>query len=493
MRILDRIYLAIIISVFATVVDGGPSSADDQPNVVLILIDDLGYTDLGCYGSSFYETPWLDTLATQGVRFTDAYSSCPVCSPARASLMTGQWAQRFALTDYLGAPQPEQWNRNTPLLPARYTEKLPLDAPTLAKLMKSKGYPTFFAGKWHLGPEGFWPEDQGFDINKGGHGRGGPYGGKKYFSPYDNPRLSDGPEGEHLPARLAHETADFIKQNKDQPFFALLSFYSVHTPLMTREDLKQKYQRKKQQLGLAAEWGREGPREVRLNQEHAVYAGMVEAMDQAIGIVLDQIDALGLTENTLVIVTSDNGGLSTSEGWPTSNEPLRAGKGWMYEGGIRVPLIIRWPAKTQPGTTSNTPVSFPDFYATLLDVTKTVPDPGQFVDGVSLLPLLAGEEIEPRPLFWHYPHYGNQGGAPSAAVRNGKWKLIEWMEDQRIELFDLAADLSEANDLANQYPDIAAELQNDLHNWLREVGARFPTANPKFDPSKRSGRWAKRN
>jgi arylsulfatase A-like enzyme len=484
---MKRIYaLACLGLSWAGLLAAGPS------NIVFFLADDLGQRDLGVYGSSFYETPNLDRLAADGARFTDAYAACPVCSPTRASLMTGQWPQRTGVTDYLGAPQPDRWNRNTRLLPAPHTDRLALDAPTLAKALKQAGYATFFAGKWHLGPEGWWPEDQGFDHNLGGHDRGGPYGGKRYFSPYGNPRLTDGPEGEHLPDRLATETAKFIAANRDRPFFAFLSFYSVHTPLMAREDLRRKYQEKGKRLGLKAEWGREHERDVRLVQEHAIYAGMVEALDLAVGKVLNQIDDLGLRDRTLVIFTSDNGGLSTSEGWPTSNLPLRAGKGWIYEGGIREPLLVRWPGVTTPGMIINTPVSSPDFFPTLLEAAGTKPGPDQVLDGVSLVPLLEGRTLSERPLFWHYPHYGNQGGAPSAAIRRGDWKLIEWLEDNRIELFQIARDLGETNDLAAVEPQRAAELRAELRAWQKEVGARFPTSNTGYDPARASGRAAQR-
>ncbi|NLT77147.1 MAG: sulfatase-like hydrolase/transferase, partial [Planctomycetes bacterium] len=290
-----------------------------QPNFVFFLVDDLGWTDLGCYGSTFYETANVDRLAAQGMRFTNAYAACPVCSPTRASIMTGKYPARLRTTDYFGAPQPDtvqnHWTRNKPLLPARYLNRLPLEEVTVAEALKEHGYATFFAGKWHLGPEGFWPEDQGFDFNKGGHDRGGPYGGKKYFSPYGNPRLSDGPDGEHLPNRLATETCKFIEEHRDRPFLAYLSFYSVHTPLMAREDLKAKYEAKAKAVtpdGPA--WGKEGDREVRLVQDHLVYAGMVEAMDLAVGKVLDALDRLELAQETVVSFMSDNGGLSTSEG-----------------------------------------------------------------------------------------------------------------------------------------------------------------------------------
>jgi arylsulfatase A-like enzyme len=459
---------------------------------VFFLADDLGQRDLGCYGSTFYETVHLDRLAREGARFTDAYAACPVCSPTRASIMTGQWPQRTGITDYMGAAQPEKWNRNTRLLPAPYTDRLALECTTLAEVVKSRGYATFFAGKWHLGPEGFWPENQGFDINLGGIERGGPYGGNKYFSPYGNPRLHDGPPGEHLPDRLARETARFIEANKDRPFFAYFSFYSVHTPLMAREDLQQKYLAKRQKLGLKAQWGREHERDVRLVQEHAVYAAMVEALDLAVGKVLAKLDELGLRDNTLVIFTSDNGGLSTSEGWPTSNVPYRAGKGWLYEGGIREPLLIRWPGVVQPGRVIDTPVGSPDFFPTILEAAGAAPAAGQKLDGASLLPALRGKELPERPLFWHYPHYGNQGGAPGAAIRRGQWKLIEWYEDNQVELFDLARDPGEQNNLAAKESQRVAELRAELHAWQMAVGAKFPTPNPQYDPNKPSGRAAAR-
>jgi arylsulfatase A-like enzyme len=469
------------------------AAAAKPPNIVFFLVDDLGQRDLGCYGSSFYETPNIDRLARDGARFTDAYAACPVCSPTRASILTGQWPQRTGVTDFIGAPRrPEQWTRNTPARPATYTDRLPLASITIAEALKSAGYATFFAGKWHLGPQGHWPEDQGFDINKGGVDAGGPYTGNKYFSPYNNPRLPNGPDGEHLPDRLATETAKFIEANRDRPFFAYFSFYSVHTPLMARKDLQQKYEDKRRRLNLTDKWGREEPRDVRLTQDHAVYAAMVEAMDLAVGKVLAKLDELGLRENTLVIFTSDNGGLSTSEGWPTSNLPLRGGKGWLYEGGIREPLIVRWPAKVKPAVTINTPVSSPDFFPTVLEATGAKPAAGQVLDGNSLLPALAGATTPERPLFWHYPHYGNQGGAPAAAVRLGGWKLIEWLEDGRLELFNLPNDPGEATNLAGREPERVAQLRQTLHAWQQQVGALMPTKNPAYDPAKPNGRAAKR-
>ena len=483
--------LSLLVGVCLQAPAGAQRGTPGKLNVLFILADDLGQRDLGSYGSTFYETPHLDRLAREGARFTSAYAAAPVCSPTRASLLTGRWPQRSTITDYIGAPdRPELWKRNTRALPAPFGDRLALDETTLAEALKGEGYATFFAGKWHLGPEGWWPERQGFDVNLGGIDRGGPYGGKRYFSPYGNPRLPDGPDGEHLPDRLASETVRFIEANRERPFLAYLSFYSVHTPLMARADLERKYEEKRQRLGLEAAWGREHARDVRLVQEHAVYAGMVDAMDEAVGKVLDRLDALGLRENTLVIFTSDNGGLSTSEGWPTSNLPLRAGKGWMYEGGLRVPLLVRWPKVITPGSLVDSPVTSPDFLPTLLEATAA--RGGGELDGVSLVPVFGGKPAAERAVFWHYPHYGNQGGAPASAIRRGDWKLIEWLEDGSLELFDVARDIGETRELSRAHPERAATLHAELKAWRTQVGARMPQPNPNYDPSAPDGRAATR-
>ena len=465
------------------------SFAAEKPNIVVFLADDLGWRDLGCYGSTFYETPHLDRMARDGARFTRAYAACPVCSPTRASLLTGKWPQRTGVTDYIGAAQPEQWRRNTRHLPAPYADRLALKETTVAEALKAGGYATFLAGKWHLGPEGFWPEDQGFDVNRGGIDRGGPYGGKKYFSPYGNPRLTDGPDGEHLPDRLASEAVQFIEAHKTKPFFIFFPFYSVHTPLMAREDLRRKYEAKRAKLEVTNQFGEEGPRKVRLTQDHAVYAGMVEAMDAAVGKVLATLDALGLATNTLVLFTSDNGGLSTSEGSPTSNEPLRAGKGWLYEGGIREPLLVRWPGVVPAGSVNGTPVSSPDFYPTLLEAAGLPARPEQHRDGKSFLAAVKEGKIDDgKTLFWHYPHYGNQGGAPGAAMLDGDWKLIEWFEDARTELFNLKDDPGERRNLSVEQPERVRALRSRVVAWQKEVGALPTRPNPNFDASKPDGR-----
>ena len=459
-------------------------TSPQKPNVLFILADDLGWADLGCYGSAFYETPNLDRLATQGMRFTDAYAACPVCSPTRASIMTGKYPSRLDTTDWFGAPQPDtaqqHWTRHKPLLPARYRDYLPHEEVTPAEALKKVAdYTTFFAGKWHLGEaEAYWPEHHGFDINKGGHNRGGPYGGKQYFSPYGNPRLEDGPDGEYLPLRLAEETAQFIEASQTKPFLAFLSFYKVHTPLMTTQELEEKYKKKREQMGLKPEWGQEGDRRVRLVQEHAVYAGMIEAMDTAVGIVLAKLAELGLDDRTIVFFTSDNGGLSTSEGHPTSNLPLRAGKGWLYEGGIRVPLIIKWPGVTRSGSVCSEPVTSTDYYPTILEMTGLPLRADQHCDGKSLVPLIKENRMTRGPIFWHYPHYGNQGGSPGAAVREGDWKLIEFFETNTLELYHLREDIGESRNLADLYPDKTNALFQKLRAFRRETDAKMPSANP---------------
>jgi arylsulfatase A-like enzyme len=454
-------------------------AAVSRPNILFILADDLGYMDIGANNpDTFYETPHIDSLAKTGMRFTAGYAACPVCSPTRASILTGKYPPRTGITDFIGAAQPDAWKRPTRLLPAPYQGQLALSESTLAKAFKAQGYPTFFAGKWHLGPKGFWPEQQGFDINIGGCAWGHP---KTYFSPYGNPKLVDGPVGEVLPHRLAQETIKFIEANRAKPFLAYLSFYSVHIPLMTEAALQKKYEAKaKARKPSGPEWGQEGQNKVRLVQNHPVYAGMIEAMDSSIGEVLAAVDRLGLASNTIVVFTSDNGGLSTAEKQPTSNLPLRGGKGWLYEGGIREPWIVRVPGLTKPGSTCYTPVLSTDFFPTLLALAGVAPMADWHPDGVSFAPLLAGGVLPPRPLFWHYPHYGNQGGAPGGAIRDGDWKLIEWYEASRLELFNLREDIGETRNLAEANPAKVKALHAKLIQWRKDLGALMPTPNPNF-------------
>lgn len=462
------------------------TSAGKKLNVVFVLADDVGWKDFGCYGSDFHETPHLDALAADGMRFTRAYAANPVCSPSRASIMTGKYPHRVGITDYINmrsANQPENWTRNTPLLPAPYQEQLALTETTLAETMKSAGYLTYFAGKWHLGGETHWPEHQGFDINKGGYTAGQP---ASWFVPYKNPRLPDGPEGEYLPERLANETARFIRENKDTTFFIYHSLYLAHTPLRARIALIEKYQQKAERLGLKDEFGKEGNNQVRLVQSKPVYAAMIEELDNVIGTIVRTLKEEGLYDHTLIIVTSDNGGLSTAEGHSTSNLPLRAGKGWMYEGGIREPLIIRVPGVTSPGSTSSALVSSPDFFSTILTLTGRPVKRSAGVDGQALGPILKGARQRERTLFWHYPHYSNQGGPPASCIMKGDWKLIKWygLNGDQYELFNVNADISEKQELGNRHPKKLAQMKKELENYLKKTGARFPTPNPAYKENK---------
>ncbi len=449
-------------------------------NVVFFLVDDLGYMDVSPNNpDTFYETPNIERLAASSMRFTDGYAANPVCSPTRFSIQTGKYPTRADATNFFSGKREGRFK------PAPLNDIMSLDEVTIAEAFKGNGYKTYFAGKWHLGPtEEYWPEHQGYDVNKGGFSRGGPYGPGKYFSPYGNPRLNDGPKGEHLPMRLARETSEFIQSNKDQPFFAFLSFYSVHTPLMGPKELVAKYEAKAKKLGLTdktefapeeqIEPDAKKPREVRILQRHAVYAAMVESMDTAVGKVLDAIEAAGVADDTVVCFMSDNGGLSTSEGSPTSNLPLRGGKGWLYEGGIREPFMIRAPGVAKGGSTSATPVVSTDFYPTLLELCGLPAMPKNHLDGVSLVPLLKGaDSINRDAIFWHYPHYSNQGGIPGGAIRMGDWKLIERYEDGRAHLYNLKDDIGETKDLASSEPDRVKTMRAKLHAWYPSVGAKF--------------------
>ena len=454
------------------------------PNFVFILVDDLGRTDIGVDGSTFHETPNIDRLAKSGMRFTDGYAACQVCSPSRASIMTGTYPPRHGITDWIGAKTGLNWDRNDRVLPAEYTHNLPAEDITLPEAMKAGGYKTFFAGKWHLGKEGSYPEDHGFDINKGGHHRGSPPGG--FFSPYKNPKLKDGPPGESLTLRLASETCDFIEANANEPFFAYLSFYTVHSPIQTTEKLWKKYRDKAQAKGLADKrfkFDRTKP--VRQVQDNPIYAGMMEILDNAVGMVLNKLKALSVEDNTVVIFTSDNGGVSSGDAFSTSLLPYRGGKGRQWEGGIRVPFYIKAPNVTQPGTVCQTPVIATDFYPTILDLAGLKPLKDQHVDGVSIVKLLKGKNIAKRDLFWHYPHYGNQGGEPSSIIRSGNWKLIHYYEDNRNELYDLSKDIGEQNDLAEKHPNKTKALSKKLTTWLKEINAKIPIPDKRFDPQKK--------
>jgi arylsulfatase A-like enzyme len=455
-----------------------PARSPTRPNLVFILADDLGWADLGCYGSTFYETPHLDQLAAKGMRFTDAYAACSVCSPTRASILTGKYPARLHLTDWLpGQPDRPDHKLKRPVI----LDHLPLEEVTFARALREGGYRTGFIGKWHLGGPNFFPEKQGFDLNVGGCAKGSP---PSYFSPYRIPTLPDGPKGEYLTDRLTDEALKFIEGAGGRPFLLYLSHHTVHVPLQAKPELLAKYQAKAARLpsSAGAEFLPEGKRQTRQIQNQPVYAAMVQSLDESVGRVMQKLAELGLEGNTVVVFTSDNGGVSTSEGFPTSNLPLRAGKGWHYEGGVREPLIICWPGVTKPGSVCHSPLISTDYYPTFLEVAGLPLRPGQHVDGMSLVPLLKGGSRPERPLFWHYPHYSNQGGGPGGAVRVGDFKLIEWFEDMRVELFELKTDLSERHDLAARMPEKAAALRQQLHDWRKSVDAAMPAPNPDYNP-----------
>jgi arylsulfatase A-like enzyme len=478
---------ALGLAASSLVLSGGfslPGKAAEKTNFIFLLIDDMGWRDLGCYGSSFYETPNIDRLASEGMRFTDAYAACPVCSPTRASIMTGKYPARLNITDWIPGRQARRVDPSEKLIGPAFEQQLPLNEKTIAETLNEAGYAAGFVGKWHLGSENYLPEDQGFEVNVGGIHLGYPPGG--FFSPYQNPKLKDGPDGENLTDRLTDEAVLFLEANSDRPFFLFMSYYAVHNPMQAKPDLVAKYERKARNLDPSTEprFLPEGRHTNRQVQDHPVYAAMVETVDSNVGRILSRIDELGKSHNTVIFFISDNGGLSTAEGTPTSNLPLRAGKGWLYEGGIRVPMIIRAPGLTKPGSECRVPVTTTDFYPTMLEAAGMALAPEQHPDGKSLVPVLeGGSPPEREALFWHYPHYSNQGGTPGGAVRRGDYKLIEFYEDNRVELYNLREDIGETVDLAGRMPEKARELREMLQQWRQSVQARMPVANPNYDPS----------
>ncbi len=446
---------------------GAPLKAR-PPNVIVILVDDWGTTDLGCYGSKLYETPNIDRLASDGVRFATGYSACTVCSPTRAALMTGKYPARLHLTDWIAGHGRPHAKLRIP----EWTKFMKHEEVTLAEQFKAAGYATASIGKWHLTPaleqgdDAYYPERHGFDINVGGYHRGQP---PSYFSPYKIPTLKEGPDGEFLTDREAAEAAKFIEANRTRPFFIYLPHYAVHTPIQSKKGVAAKYSAKlEKNPGLA--------------QRNASYAALVESVDYALGTIRKALEKHGLTDDTVIIITGDNGGLLPV----TDNAPLRAGKGSAYEGGVRVPFIVAWPGKIAPRVVSETPAMTIDIYPTVLELAGVKALPSQ-VDGVSLAPLLTkGSPPGRDTLFWHYPHYHPGGATPYSAVRSGNWRLVHFYEDGRDELYDLAADVGEKDELSSRRPEVARELRARLDAWLKSVDAQLPTPNPDADAAKDS-------
>ncbi len=465
--------LAILFALSVSAAAEAIAASADRPNVLLILVDDLSWSDLGYNGSEVYETPNVDRLSKQGMMFTDFYSAGPVCSPTRASIMTGKYPARTGITTYLISPDRDA---------SHVTPHLPLEEFTIAEAFKKNGYATGYIGKWHLGyKDEHWAANQGFDVAKGGidlprawalcypdreppTAKTWPKTHTRFFSPYHLTHLDNGPEGEYLTDRLTDETIHFIEQHKDQPFFAFLSFHTVHTPLQAKPEAVEKYRKKIEALGLDAK--KERNRREKQYQNNADYAAMVHHMDENVGRLLGRLDELNLSDNTIVVFTSDNGG----KGSVTSNLPLRGMKHNLYEGGIRVPLIVRWPGKVAAGSQNACPLITNDLYPTLLDMTGCPPEPRQHVDGVSFRTVLLGDAqtISREAIFWHYPHSRQE-----AAVRMGRHKLLHFFKANRFELYDLEDDIGERNDLSETEPELAKRLLAMLKRWQEDVGARF--------------------
>mgnify|MGYP002623236040 CR=1 FL=1 len=428
-------------------------------NVIFMLVDDLGWTDLGCYGGDYFETPNIDRLARQGMKFTQAYSACTVCSPTRASLLTGKYPATLKVTDWItGHVRPF-----AQLRVPDWTQHLPTNEVTLAQRLKSAGYATASIGKWHLGGEAHRPEVFGFDVNIGGFDKGSP---PNYFSPYKNPHLTDGPQGEYLTDRLTQEAVNYIERNKERPFFIYLPHYAVHTPIQAKPEVADKYRNKPLPSG---------------KEINPAYAALVESVDDSVGALMKKLDETGIADRTVFFFTSDNGGLIKQ----TVNVPLRAGKGSAYEGGIRVPLIVRWPGMVKPGSVCDTPVITPDYYPTILEMTGVADAAGHAVEGASLMPLLRETGgLKRTAIYWHYPHYHPGGATPHSAIRDGDFKLLEFFEDGRFELYNLREDIGETVNLAAADPDKAMALHGKLDLWRRETGAQSPMPNPDYDPKR---------
>ncbi len=471
------IFFLLSISVFLN------TQAAKQTNFLFFLVDDMGWADIGANGSKFHETPHIDGLAASGMRFTQGYAACPVCSPTRASIMTGRHPVRVDITDWI----PGQSNRAAnKLLHPKDRDNLAHEEVTIAEELKQHGYQTFFAGKWHLGSEGYWPTDQGFDINIGGHHRGSPPGG--YYAPWTNPALKSKKPGEYLTERLTEESVKFL-ENRDagKPFLLYLSYYNIHTPIQPYKKRIEHYNAKAAKLFKGkTPMQKEHEGNSRMRQDNAALASMVAAVDDSVGVLLSKLKELKLDQNTVVIFFSDNGGLSTLQGnriGPGCNLPLRASKGWLYEGGVREPTLIRAPGITQPGSVSHKPMISMDFFPTMLELAGLPSRPKLHADGQSLVSQLKGNNTGERTLYWHYPHYHGSAWKPGASIREGDWKLIEFYHYDKFELYHLATDIGEQKNLAATNPKKAAELRAKLALWQKKMGAKMPVANPEYNPN----------
>ena len=451
--------------------------AAQKPNIIFILVDDLSWNNLGCFGSPFFETPELDKLSKSAMRFTQAYAAHPVCSPTRAAIMTGKNPARIKITDWIPGKKGEY-----KLLAPKIKGELPANELTIAEVLKKNGYKTFYAGKWHLGGDGSLPENHGFDINIGGGHFGSPPGG--YYGPFTkNKHMKPYKKGDYLTDVLTDECIAFMNKNKDQPFFMYFSMYNVHTPIQACKKhinyFKEKANRPKEKVH------KDHDCMVRHSQDNIELASMVYAMDENIGRLLKKVKSLGIDKNTVIIFTSDNGGFSMKKtSGPNTVYPLRGGKGWCYEGGIRVPTMIYVPGLTEGNKSSNVPTVSMDFYPTILELAGIELMPEQHIDGISMLKMIKGEKINREKILWHYPHYHGSNWTPGSAIRHGDWKLIDFYHYEKIELYNLKDDPGEQNNLANKMPEKVKEMHEQLKLMLKENKADMPKKNPQFDPSK---------
>jgi len=514
MKIFNKLFYALIL--FLALVTS--SFGEQKPNVIFFLVDDMGWRDAACFGSEFYETPNIDSLAADGVKFNQAYAACQVCSPTRASILTGQYPARLKLTDWLAGRRDFDFQK---LKKVEINQNLPFDVTTLPELLKEQGYSTAIYGKWHIGEGESSPLGHGFDKHvPEGWNKGWPKAG--YHAPFKFADIPDKP-GDYLTDKLTDQALKYIEENKDKPFFLYLSHFAVHDPIQGRRDLVGKYKKKLQKMGKPSgpDFILEGnpddkkplTREqltklitkpafsgfkvlpqrtvkIKQHQDNAEFAGMVESMDESLGRVMKKLKDLGLDDNTIVIFFSDNGGMSGANfgnpkrkvakakldmAFATSNLPLRGAKGWMYEGGIRVPMIVKWPGKGKAGITCETPVISTDFYPSILEMLGLNQKPEVHPDGVSFAAAVKGETFARKPIFWHFPHYSNHGmQSPGGAIRDGDYKLLEYFENGTVQLFNLKEDIGEQNDLSKKYPEIVKKLKAKLHNWRNEVGAKMP-------------------
>ncbi len=423
----------------------------------------MGYGDTGAYGNTYHLTPNIDRLAAEGVRFTNAYAAAPNCSPTRGSIMTGRWPARTGVTQYL----PGNVLPHAKLLQAELPLGLPLSETIIAEPLSKAGYATASTGKWHLGGGRYAPQNRGFDVNyAGGHWNAH----KSMFEPHPFVKVPDAKHGDYLTDNLTDAAERFVESNKDRPFFLYLPYYAIHRPIQAKEHLIEHYD------------GRVDPS----GRNNAKYAAMTEGVDESLGRLTAKLDELGLTDNTVIFFFSDNGGVPRV----AFNGGLRSGKGYLWEGGIRGPLIVKWPGVTKPGSLEHAPVSSVGFYASILDITGVADVAGHSVDGASIVPLLEQSGgFERDTLYWHYPHYANAGSTPSGAIRRGDWKLIEFFEDDHVELYNLSDDQEESNDLADARSELAAELQADLAAWRASVGAMDTAPNPDYDPARAKERY----